>query len=147
MGAVGPGGPTPAPVGAPPTPAGPPAPQVTGAPLFGASHGSDTGLGQLTPYQTGLATYYADSLAGNHTASGEIYRPGELSAAHRTLPFGTVVDVVRDDGRWVRVRVNDRGPFTKGRIVDLSRRAAELVGLIGPGVAPVRLYVVGQSGR
>jgi len=92
----------------------------------------------------GLASYYADSLAGRKTASGEPYDPTELTAAHRTLPFGTVVEVTREDGRSVVVRINDRGPFgNKKRIIDLSRRAAEEVGLIRAGVAPVTVRVVG----
>jgi len=93
--------------------------------------------------QKGLATYYADSLAGNKTASGERYDPGALTAAHRSLPFGTVVDVTRSDGRSVRVRINDRGPFAgKKRIIDLSRRAAEEIGMIRDGVVAVTIAVV-----
>jgi rare lipoprotein A len=93
--------------------------------------------------QKGLATYYADSLAGNKTASGERYDPTELTAAHRTLPFGTVVDVTRKDGRSVRVRINDRGPFaSKKRIIDLSRKAAEQIGMIRDGVVGVTIRVV-----
>jgi len=93
--------------------------------------------------QKGLATYYADSLAGHKTASGERYDPGALTAAHRSLPFGTVVDVTRSDGRSVRVRINDRGPFAgKKRIIDLSRRAAEEIGMIRDGVVAVTIAVV-----
>jgi rare lipoprotein A len=92
--------------------------------------------------QKGLATYYADSLAGNKTASGERYDPGALTAAHRTLPFGTVVEVTRSDGRSVRVRINDRGPFaSKKRIIDLSRRAAEELGMIRDGVVSVTVTI------
>ena len=95
--------------------------------------------------QQGLATYYADSLAGNKTASGERYDPSELTAAHRTLPFGTIVDVTRKDGRSVRVRINDRGPFAgKKRIIDLSRKAAEELGMIRDGVVPVVITVVSR---
>jgi rare lipoprotein A len=96
------------------------------------------------PFEVGQASYYADSLAGNATASGEPYAPAALTAAHRKLPFGTVVDVVRDDGRAVRVRINDRGPFVSGRVIDLSRAAAEQLGMMRAGVVPVRLYVVWQ---
>lgn len=93
----------------------------------------------------GKATYYADSLAGHKTASGEPYDPGALTAAHRTLPFGTVVRVRRKDGREVTVRINDRGPFGKeDRIVDLSRRAAEELGMIRDGVVTVEVIVVGR---
>jgi rare lipoprotein A len=94
------------------------------------------------PFQNGKATYYHDSLAGNKTASGEVYDPNGFTAAHRSLPFGSIVDVVMADGRTVRVRINDRGPYGRGRVIDLSRRAAETVGLIGAGVAPVTLYLV-----
>jgi rare lipoprotein A len=93
--------------------------------------------------ERGRASYYADSLAGNKTASGERYDPRELTAAHRKLRFGTVVDVTRSDGRTVRVRINDRGPFAgKGRIIDLSRRAAEELGMIKDGVVDVTVTVV-----
>jgi rare lipoprotein A len=94
--------------------------------------------------QTGKATWYSDSLAGRPTASGEPYDPGELTAAHRTLPFGTRVRVtnLRND-RSVVVRVNDRGPFGRAdRIIDLSRAAAEGLEMIRAGVVPVRLEVV-----
>jgi len=95
-------------------------------------------------HQRGKASYYHDNLAGNRTASGEIYVPAKVSAAHKTLPFGTVGDVVRDDGRWLRVRINDRGPFIKGRVIDLSRRGAELLDLIEAGIADVSLYIVSK---
>ncbi|MGF1543154.1 MAG: septal ring lytic transglycosylase RlpA family protein [Parvularculaceae bacterium] len=94
------------------------------------------------PYECGKASYYADSLAGNATASGEAYEPGALTAAHKKLPFGTTVRVVRaDTGGEVTVNVNDRGPFTPGRVIDLSRAAASEIGLIRAGVADVCLYV------
>ena len=96
----------------------------------------------LTPFQGGKATYYHDSLAGNPTASGERYDPRAMTAAHRSLPFGSIVDVVRRDGRWVRVRINDRGPYGRGRIIDLSRSAAAQVGVDRAGVADVTLYLV-----
>jgi hypothetical protein len=92
--------------------------------------------------ERGRASYYSDRLAGRKTASGERYNPRELTAAHRTLPFGSLVDVIRNDGRQIRVRINDRGPFTRGRVIDLSRRAAEAIGLIRDGIAEVRLEVV-----
>jgi rare lipoprotein A len=96
-------------------------------------------------FQRGRASYYADSLAGNPTYSGERYDPGALTAAHRTLPMGSVVDVVGVDGRWVRVRINDRGPFAHGRIIDLSRAAAEQLGMLHAGVVDVSLFVVSRS--
>jgi rare lipoprotein A len=92
----------------------------------------------------GFASFYADSLAGNHTANGEIYDPRRHTAASRDLPFGTVVRVVRrDTGRSVIVRINDRGPFAnRKRILDLSRAAAEEIDLTRAGVAPIRAEVL-----
>lgn len=88
----------------------------------------------------GLASYYTE---GVRTASGEKLIPGELTAAHPTLPFGTRLRVTRiDTGRSVIVRVNDRGPFVKGRIVDVSHSAAEQLGLIWQGMAKVKIDVV-----
>ena len=92
----------------------------------------------------GQATYYSDSLAGNHTANGDVYDPSRLTAASRDLPFDSIVRVTRTDtGASVIVRVNDRGPFgSKKRILDLSRAAAEQLRMIGRGVAPVRAEVL-----
>mgnify|MGYP000025202008 CR=1 FL=1 len=93
--------------------------------------------------ERGQASYYSDRLAGRSTASGEPYDPKELTAAHRTLPFGTIVRVWRPkNNRAVEVRINDRGPHTKGRILDLSRRGAEEIGLVRDGVDDVVLTVV-----
>jgi rare lipoprotein A len=93
---------------------------------------------------SGEASYYADSLAGNPTASGEPYRPHLHSAAHRKLPFGTVVRVVRKDtGATTYAVVNDRGPFGgRGRIIDLSRAAAKDLDMIRAGVVRVRVEVL-----
>lgn len=94
-------------------------------------------------HQTGLASWYGPNFAGKRTANGEIFDPGELTAAHRELPFNTLVRVTNDtNGRSVVVRINDRGPFRAGRIVDLSRAGAEAIGMIGAGVAPVQLEVL-----
>jgi rare lipoprotein A len=92
----------------------------------------------------GFASYYADSLAGNHTANGEVYDPRRRTAASRDLPFGTVVRVVRrDNGRSVIVRINDRGPFAnRKRIIDLSRAAAEDLNMIDDGVVRIRAEVL-----
>lgn len=88
----------------------------------------------------GLASYYTE---GSRTADGEKLIPGALTAAHPTLPFGTRLRVTRvDTGRSVVVRVNDRGPFVKGRIVDVSHSAAEQLGLTRQGVAKVKIDVV-----
>lgn len=96
--------------------------------------------------EKGRASYYSDKLEGRKTASGEPYRKSELTAAHRTLPFGTFLEVKRTDGRSVVVRVNDRGPYSKGRIVDLSRSAAETLGMVRDGVVDVVIRVVEGPG-
>lgn len=94
--------------------------------------------------QTGEASYYADALAGSITASGEIYQPDALTAAHRRLPLGTKVEVVNlSNGKSVAVVINDRGPYAgKDRILDLSKAAAEKLGFVEEGVARVRLTVI-----
>ena len=93
--------------------------------------------------ETGVASWYGEPFHGRRTASGETYDMRQLTAAHPSLPFGTRVRVRNlDTGKEVEVRINDRGPFTKARIIDLSRRAAEAVDLIGPGTARVRVTVV-----
>ncbi len=93
--------------------------------------------------ESGQGSYYADKFAGRATASGEPYRPGRLTAAHNTLPFGTRIKVTNvRTGRSVKVVVNDRGPHVKGRIVDVSKRAARKLGLVQAGVAPVRIKVI-----
>jgi bifunctional non-homologous end joining protein LigD len=93
--------------------------------------------------ETGNASWYGRQHHGRRTASGELYDMRKLTAAHRTLPLGTVVRVTHvGNGRSVEVRVNDRGPFVDGRIVDVSRAAAERLGVLGLGVFPVKLTVV-----
>jgi len=93
--------------------------------------------------QEGEASYYADSLNGNKTASGELYDKNALSAAHPTLPFGTKVRVTYlETGQSVVVVINDRGPYAKGRIIDLSAAAARQIGLIDAGHGRVRLEVI-----
>lgn len=94
--------------------------------------------------QVGLATWYGGAFAGKKTASGERFDPEKLTAAHRKLPFGTWVEVRRvDTGRTVRVRVNDRGPWgNERRIIDLSRKAADDLGIVREGVARVELRIV-----
>jgi rare lipoprotein A len=96
--------------------------------------------------QVGMATFYASRFAGHRTASGERYDPGALTAAHRTLPLGTVVRVTRTDGAGssVVVRINDRGPYASGRIIDLSMAAARRLQMIQAGVVRVRLEVVSR---
>lgn len=107
---------------------------------------SSIGLGaQKSEY--GLASYYADDYHGSKTYSGERYDKKELTAGHKTLPMGTVVRVTRiDNKKYVDVRINDRGPFFKGRIIDLSGRAADALELRKDGTTQVKLDVVGKNG-
>ena len=91
----------------------------------------------------GVASYYARAHEGRRTASGELFDMQAMTAAHRTLPFGTRVRVINlENGRQVVVRINDRGPFRKGRIIDVSYAAARVLGLIGPGTARVRVELL-----
>lgn len=93
--------------------------------------------------QRGAASFYADSFAGRLTANGERYDPNAYTAAHRTLPFGSVVRVVYEKtGDWVLVRINDRGPYAKGRIIDLSRKAATRLSMVRAGVVRVRVELL-----
>jgi rare lipoprotein A len=94
--------------------------------------------------QVGYATWYGRAFAGRKTASGERFDPRQMTAAHRSLPFGTWVEVRRvDTGGAVRVRITDRGPFGhEERIIDLSRSAAEKIGLLKAGVTKVELRIV-----
>ncbi len=105
------------------------------------------GLGALARpdrVQTGWASYYGREFDGRKTANGETYDMHALTAAHRSLPFGTRVKVTDiETGRSVVVRINDRGPWAKGRILDLSYEAARRIGMIGPGTARVRMEVLG----
>ena len=102
-----------------------------------------SGCERVVSTEEGTASFYAKSLEGNRTASGEPYRSGGLTAAHRTLRFGTKVRVTNlDNGKSVTVRVNDRGPHVKGRIIDLSYRAAKKIGMVEKGSVKVRLEVL-----
>jgi rare lipoprotein A len=93
--------------------------------------------------ETGLASWYGHPYHGRASASGEIYDMEQMTAAHRTLPFGTMVRVHDlDNEKTVDVRVNDRGPFVDGRIIDLSHAAARAIEMIGPGTARVRLEIL-----
>lgn len=93
--------------------------------------------------QAGLASWYGPGFAGRRTANGEIFDPSQLTAAHRELPFNTLVRVTNDrNGRSVVVRINDRGPFKGARIIDLSRASAEAIEMVGSGVAHVKLEVL-----
>jgi rare lipoprotein A len=101
--------------------------------------------------ERGQASWYGgddDGFAGGITANGEVYDPAAMTCAHRTLPFGTLVEVENvANGKHRVLRVNDRGPFVRGRILDMSQRAAQDLGLLHPGVATVRLRTVDAQGR
>ena len=93
--------------------------------------------------ERGTASWYGAKFHGRTTASGERYDMHAMTAAHRTLPFGVVVEVTNlDNDRRVRVRINDRGPFKKGRIIDLSYAAARELDMVHKGLAPVKVRVV-----
>jgi rare lipoprotein A len=98
---------------------------------------------QVAKVIEGTASWYGPGFFGNRTANGEVFRPGTLTAAHRTLPFGTMVRVTNlNNGRSTVVRINDRGPFVGSRVIDLGHGAAHQVGLVSSGVARVRLEVL-----
>jgi rare lipoprotein A len=92
---------------------------------------------------TGIASYYADKFHGNKTANGEIFDQKDFTAAHKTLPFGTKVLVTNlENNKSVIVRINDRGPFVRGRVIDLSRTAAEELDMIKSGVVEVEIRIL-----
>jgi rare lipoprotein A len=93
--------------------------------------------------ETGIASWYGEAFHGKYTANGEIFDLNAVTAAHRTLPMPTIVEVTNlDNGRRIQVRVNDRGPYARGRIIDLSRRSAQLLGFEGQGTAKVRVRIL-----
>ncbi len=97
-----------------------------------------------TAVYSGKASWYGPGFHGRRTANGEVFNSNDLTAAHRSLPFGTKVRVTNmNNGRSVVVRINDRGPFAGGRIIDLSAGAARSINMINSGVAPVRVEVLG----
>ncbi len=90
--------------------------------------------------ENGKASYYGDEANGKRTASGQVFNKNKLTAAHKTLPFGTVVTVKNvSNGKTVEVTITDRGPFVKGRIIDLSEKAASVIGMLEQGVTEVQL--------
>ncbi|OGK08280.1 MAG: hypothetical protein A2W80_12300 [Candidatus Riflebacteria bacterium GWC2_50_8] len=94
-------------------------------------------------YQTGIASWYGGEYHGQPTASGEIFNKNAMTAAHRDLPFDTWIQVYNlENGYKIRVRINDRGPFVEGRIIDLSERAAEELGMKIAGLAQVGIEIV-----
>ncbi len=98
--------------------------------------------------QKGLASWYGKKFHGRKTSNGERYNMYGISAAHKTLPLGTWVRLTNlENGKTLDVRINDRGPFVRGRIIDLSYGAAQKVGLVGPGTAKVKIFALGKTGQ
>lgn len=99
--------------------------------------------GGLPGVEEGIASWYGNEYHGRITASGEVFNQEAMTAAHRTFPFGTVVQVTNlKNHRTVVVRINDRGPFVRGRVIDLSRGAARELNMLRDGVVPVRIEVL-----
>ena len=99
-----------------------------------------------TEIDGGMASYYGDELAGNRTASGERFDPDKLTGAHRSLPFGSMVRVTNvANGDSVVVRINDRGPFSRGRVIDISHAAAREIGMHRSGTARVKLALLNDD--
>lgn len=97
-------------------------------------------------YQTGMASYYANEFNGRRTANGETFSNAKLTAAHRTLPFGTLIEVTNlRNGRSVVVRVNDRGPYSHARVLDLSSAAAKKIGMHHSGTAKVKIAILDKA--
>ena len=110
-----------------------------------ASQSPSNRLNQLMARMRGRASWYGPGFHGRRTASGERFNIWAMTAAHRSLPFGTKVRVTNlRNGRSVVVRINDRGPYSGGRVIDLSKAAAQAIGMIRSGTAPVRIEVMGR---
>jgi rare lipoprotein A len=119
-----------------------PLPEVFPEPT-GISVSDDAEGSRYTPIPGGMASYYGKAFAGRPTASGERFDPAGLTAAHRTLPMGSLVRVTNPaNGQSVTVRINDRGPFHGNRVIDLSRAAADSVGIVRAGRGRVELALV-----
>ena len=103
-------------------------------------------IDEVTEIDGGMASYYGNELAGNRTASGERFDPRGLTAAHRSLPFGSMVRVTNvSNGDSVIVRINDRGPFSRGRVIDISHAAAKEIGMHRSGTARVKLALLNDD--
>ncbi len=117
-----------------------PKPQIAASSSF-----SPTLSSRVIGVMSGMASWYGPGFDGNYSASGEVFNANDLTAAHPSLPFGTIVRVVNmDNNQSVVVRINDRGPYAHGRVIDISTAAANVIGLISSGVAPVRLEVLSR---
>jgi len=101
---------------------------------------------QATTQEVGIASYYASCFEGRKTSCGELYCGAELTAAHKTLPFGTLVRVTMlSTGKQVTVKINDRGPYSHKRVIDLSFKAAKTIGLVRAGVSKVKIEVIEED--
>ena len=128
-----------APSNAPPSTGNPPASPPSGPPL--AVERRPAVPGEYV--EEGVASWYGAPFHGRRTSNGETYDMHEMTAAHRTLPFGAVVRVTNlRNGMQTEVRINDRGPFVANRVIDLSEAAARAIEMVGPGTAPVRLEII-----
>jgi rare lipoprotein A len=109
--------------------------------LFGKKKDTSSTSAKTGEYsETGIASYYGDKYEGRPTASGEKFRQQLLTAAHRTLPFGTMVTVTNlKNDKKIRVRINDRGPFKEGRIIDVTRKGAEMLDFVRDGLVEVKI--------
>ncbi len=113
--------------------------------LSNFSFGQDIIIGKIF---TGKSSYYGKEFIGRKTSSGEVLREDSFTCAHRTLPFGTMLEVENPKtGKWVVVMVNDRGPFSHNRMIDLSLAAAKKIGLMQAGVLTVTAMIVGKNGE
>ncbi|HBB30702.1 MAG TPA: septal ring lytic transglycosylase RlpA family protein [Cyanobacteria bacterium UBA8803] len=121
----------------------PPLREIIGRPL--ERKVTQVSIGPVRIQISGIASWYGPGFHGNRSASGEIYNQNAMTAAHRSLPFGTNVQVTNlNNGRSVVVRINDRGPYVRGRVIDLSAAAARTLGILHTGTAPVRIDVLGN---
>jgi rare lipoprotein A len=126
----------------PPTAAIPSSPETDEAPPLAKTPAPS----EPTVVETGLASWYGRRFHGKLTASGEVFNEEKFTAAHRTLPWGSRVKVTNlANGKSVEVRINDRGPFGKGRIIDVSRAAARVLGIVGSGITTVRVEWLSDS--
>ena len=116
---------------------------LTGLPACAGSTRDPAEVGGVSSQETGLASYYGHQYHGRTTANGETYDENALTAAHRTLPFGTRVRVINlENGKSMLLRINDRGPFVEGRIIDVSWRAAQDLDFVREGVVKARVEVL-----
>ncbi|MBE9018072.1 septal ring lytic transglycosylase RlpA family protein [Chroococcidiopsis sp. CCALA 051] len=123
----------------------PPLKEVAGMPEPKRSQPQNIAFAPVRAVLNGVASWYGPGFHGNRTANGETYNQNALTAAHKSLPFGTRVRVTHaGTGRSIVVRINDRGPYIGGRIIDLSAAAARVLGMAGSGVAPVRVEILGR---